>query len=126
MSKIAKKRTLFWLIITTMSFALVVWLTIAYNAKKDQYIMINEENARIKAEMQLLQTKIDSLTTAIALQDAVIRHSIIEYDSLKNEKELVMQRMKEAQEVLRVYPVTAAVDTLRRNLSMESYNVVKH
>ena len=126
MSKIAKKRTLFWLIITTMSFALVVWLTIAYNAKKDQYIMIDEENARIKAEMQLLQTKIDSLTTAIALQDAVIRHSIIEYDSLKNEKELVMKRMKEAQEVLRVYPVTAAVDTLRRNLSMESYNVVKH
>lgn len=126
MSKIAKKRTLFWLIITTMSFALVVWLTIAYNAKKDQYIMIDEENAKIKAEMQLLQTKIDSLTTAIALQDAVIRHSIIEYDSLKNEKELVMKRMKEAQEVLRVYPVTAAVDTLRRNLSMESYNVVKH
>ena len=126
MSKIAKKRTLFWLIITTMSFALVVWLTIAYNAKKDQYIMIDEENARIKAEMQLLQTKIDSLTSAIALQDAVIRHSIIEYDSLKNEKELVMKRMKEAQEVLRVYPVTAAVDTLRRNLSMESYNVVKH
>lgn len=126
MSKIAKKRTLFWLIITTMSFALVVWLTIAYNAKKDQYIMIDEENARIKAEMQLLQTKIDSLTTAIALQDAIIRHSIIEYDSLKNEKELVMQKMKEAQEVLRVYPVTAAVDTLRRNLSMESYNVVKH
>ena len=126
MSKIAKKRTLFWLIITTMSFVLVVWLTIAYNAKKDQYIMIDEENARIKAEMQLLQTKIDSLTTAIALQDAVIRHSIIEYDSLKNEKELVMKRMKEAQEVLRVYPVTAAVDTLRRNLSMESYNVAKH
>lgn len=126
MSKIAKKRTLFWLIITTMSFALVVWLTIAYNAKKDQYIMIDEENARIKAEMQLLQTKIDSLTTAIALQDAVIRHSIIEYDSLNNEKELVMKRMKEAQEVLRVYPVTAAVDTLRRNLSMESYNIVKH
>ena len=126
MSKIAKKRTLFWLIITTMSFALVVWLTIAYNAKKDQYIMIDKENARIKAEMQLLQTKIDSLTTAIALQDAIIRHSIIEYDSLKNEKELVMKRMKEAQEVLRVYPVTAAVDTLRRNLSMESYNVVKH
>lgn len=126
MSKIAKKRTLFWLIITTMSFALVVWLTIAYNAKKDQYIMIDEENARIKAEMQLLQTKIDSLTSAIALQDAVIRHSIIEYDSLKNEKELVMKRMKETQEVLRVYPVTAAVDTLRRNLSMESYNVVKH
>ena len=126
MSKIAKKRTLFWLIITIMSFALVVWLTIAYNAKKDQYIMIDEENARIKAEMQLLQIKIDSLTTAIALQDAVIRHSIIEYDSLKNEKELVIKRMKEAQEVLRVYPVTAAIDTLRQNLSMESYNVVKH
>ena len=111
-----KKRTVFWSIVAIMSMALMVWLVIAYNTKKSQYEIIESENSKIKSEISVFQSKIDSLKMAIAIQDEIIRHSISEYDSLKREKERVITKVKEVQSVLSIYPITTAVDTLRYNL----------
>lgn len=128
MSVILKKRTVFWLIVTIMSVALMVWLVIAYSAKKSQYEIIELENSKIKSEINVFQSKIDSLKIAIAVQDEIIRHSISEYDSLKREKEKIITKVKEVQSVLSIYPLTVSVDTLRYNLQREHYdsiNIIK-
>lgn len=128
MSVILKKRTVFWLIVTIMSVALMVWLVIAYSAKKSQYEIIELENSKIKSEINVFQSKIDSLKIAIAVQDEIIRHSISEYDSLKREKEKIITKVKEVQSVLSIYPLNASVDTLRYNLQREHYdsiNIIK-
>lgn len=119
-----KKRTIFWSIVTIMSMALMVWLVIAYNTKKSQYEIIESENSKIKSEINAFQSTIDSLKTAIAIQDEIIRHSISEYDSLKKEKEKVVTKIKEVRSVLSIYPLAAAVDTLRHNLQNEHYDSV--
>ena len=123
-----KKRTVFWLIVTIMSIALMIWLVIAYSAKKSQYEIIELENSKIKSEINVFQSKIDSLRIAIAVQDEIIRHSISEYDSLKKEKEKIITKVKEVQSVLSIYPLNASVDTLRYNLQREHYdsiNIIK-
>ena len=128
MSVMLKKRTVFWLIIAIMSIALMIWLVIAYSAKKSQYEIIELENSKIKSEINVFQSKIDSLRIAIAIQDEIIRHSISEYDSLKKEKEKIITRVKEVQSVLSIYPLNASVDTLRYNLQREHYdsiNIIK-
>lgn len=128
MSVMLKKRTVFWLIVTIMSIALMIWLVIAYSAKKSQYEIIELENSKIKSEINVFQSKIDSLRIAIAVQDEIIRHSISEYDSLKKEKEKVITKVKEIQSVLSIYPLNASVDTLRYNLQREHYdsiNIIK-
>lgn len=128
MSVILKKRTVFWLIVTIMSIALMIWLVIAYSAKKSQYEIIELENSKIKSEINVFQSKIDSLRIAIAVQDEIIRHSISEYDSLKKEKEKIITKVKEVQSVLSIYPLNASVDTLRYNLQREHYdsiNIIK-
>ena len=56
-----KKRTVFWSIVAIMSMALMVWLVIAYNTKKSQYEIIESENSKIKSEISVFQSKIDSL-----------------------------------------------------------------
>ena len=124
MSVMLKKRTIFWSIVTIMSMALMVWLVIAYNTKKSQYEIIESENSKIKSEINAFQSTIDSLKTAIAIQDEIIRHSISEYDSLKKEKEKVVTKIKEVRSVLSIYPLAAAVDTLRHNLQNEHYDSV--
>lgn len=124
MSVMLKKRTVFWSIVAIMSMALMVWLVIAYNTKKSQYGIIESENSKIKSEISVFQSKIDSLKMAIAIQDEIIRHSISEYDSLKREKERVITKVKEVQSVLSIYPTTMAVDTLRYNLQNEHYDSV--
>ena len=124
MSVMLKKRTIFWSIVTIMSIALMVWLVIAYNTKKSQYEIIESENSKIKSEINAFQSTIDSLKTAIAIQDEIIRHSISEYDSLKKEKEKVVTKIKEVRSVLSIYPLAAAVDTLRHNLQNEHYDSV--
>lgn len=123
-----RKRTVFWSIVAIMSIALMIWLVIAYNAKKSQYEIIELENSKIKSEINVFQSKIDSLRIAIAVQDEIIRHSISEYDSLKKEKEKVITKVKEVQSVLSIYPLTVSVDTLRYNLQREHYdsiNIIK-
>lgn len=128
MSVMLKKRTVFWLIVTIMSIALMIWLVIAYSAKKSQYEIIELENSKIKSEINVFQSKIDSLRIAIAVQDEIIRHSISEYDSLKKEKEKIITKVKEVQSVLSIYPLNASVDTLRYNLQREHYdsiNIIK-
>ena len=123
-----KKRTVFWLIVAIMSIALMIWLVIAYSAKKSQYEIIELENSKIKSEINVFQSKIDSLRIAIAVQDEIIRHSISEYDSLKKEKEKIITKVKEVQSVLSIYPLNASVDTLRYNLQREHYdsiNIIK-
>ena len=128
MSVMLKKRTVFWLIVATMSIALMIWLVIAYSAKKSQYEIIELENSKIKSEINVFQSKIDSLRIAIAVQDEIIRHSISEYDSLKKEKEKIITKVKEVQSVLSIYPLTVSVDTLRYNLQREHYdsiNIIK-
>lgn len=128
MSVMLKKRTVFWLIVTIMPIALMIWLVIAYNAKKSQYEIIELENSKIKSEINVFQSKIDSLRIAIAVQDEIIRHSISEYDSLKKEKEKIITKVKEVQSVLSIYPLTVSVDTLRYNLQRERYdsiNIIK-
>lgn len=128
MSVTFKKKTVFWSIVTIMSVALMIWLVIAYNTKKSQYEIIELENSKIKSEINVFQSKIDSLRIAIAVQDEIIRHSISEYDSLKKEKEKVITKVKEVQSVLSIYPLTVSVDTLRYNLQKEHYdsiNIIK-
>ena len=128
MSVMLRKRTVFWSIVAIMSIALMIWLVIAYNAKKSQYEIIELENSKIKSEINVFQSKIDSLRIAIAVQDEIIRHSISEYDSLKKEKEKVITKVKEVQSVLSIYPLTVSVDTLRYNLQREHYdsiNIIK-
>ena len=123
-----RKRTVFWLIVAIMSIALMIWLVIAYSAKKSQYEIIELENSKIKSEINVFQSKIDSLKIAIAVQDEIIRHSISEYDSLKKEKEKIITKVKEVQSVLSIYPLSASVDTLRYNLQREHYdsiNIIK-
>ena len=123
-----RKRTVFWLIVTIMSIALMIWLVIAYSAKKSQYEIIELENSKIKSEINVFQSTIDSLKIAIAVQDEIIRHSISEYDSLKKEKEKIITKVKEVQSVLSIYPLTVSVDTLRYNLQREHYdsiNIIK-
>ena len=78
MSVMLKKRTVFWSIVAIMSMTLMVWLVIAYNTKKSQYEIIESENSKIKSEINVFQSKIDSLKMAIAIQDEIIRHSISE------------------------------------------------
>ena len=124
MSVLLKKRTMFWSIVAIMSTALMVWLVIAYNTKKSQYEIIESKNSKIKSEISVFQSKIDSLKIAIAIQDEIIRHSISKYDSLKREKEKVITKVKEVQSVLSIYPITTAVDTLRYNLQKERYDSV--
>lgn len=124
MSVMLRKRTVFWLIVTIMSIALMIWLVIAYSAKKSQYEIIELENSKIKSEINVFQSKIDSLRIAIAVQDEIIRHSISEYDSLKKEKEKIITRVKEVQSVLSIYPLTISVDTLRYNLQKEHYDSI--
>lgn len=124
MSIMLKKKTIFWSIIAIMSTALIVWLIIAYNTKKSQYQIIESENSRVKSEISTFQSKIDSLKTAIAIQDEIIRNSITEYDSLKREKEKVITKVKEVQSVLSIYPLTIAVDTLKHNLWNEHYDSI--
>lgn len=119
-----KKQTVFWLIIAIMSIALMIWLVIAYSAKKSQYEIIELENSKIKSEINVFQSKIDSLRIAIAVQDEIIRHSISEYDSLKKEKEKIITKVKEVQSVLSIYPLTVSVDTLRYNLQKEHYDSI--
>ena len=128
MSVMLRKRTVFWLIIAIMSIALMIWLVIAYSAKKSQYEIIELENSKIKSEINVFQSKIDSLRIAIAVQDEIIRHSISEYDSLKKEKEKIITKVKEVQSILSIYPLTVSVDTLRYNLQRERYdsiNIIK-
>ena len=119
-----KKQTVFWLIIAIMSIALMIWLVIAYSAKKSQYEIIELENSKIKSEINVFQSKIDSLRIAIAVQDEIIRHSISKYDSLKKEKEKIITKVKEVQSVLSIYPLTVSVDTLRYNLQKEHYDSI--
>lgn len=128
MSVMLRKRTVFWLIVAIMSIALMIWLVIAYSAKKSQYEIIELENSKIKSEINVFQSTIDSLKIAIAVQDEIIRHSISEYDSLKKEKEKIITKVKEVQSVLSIYPLTVSVDTLRYNLQREHYdsiNIIK-
>ena len=124
MSVMLKKKTVFWSIVAIASMALMVWLVIAYNTKKSQYEIIESENSRIKSEISVFQSKIDSLKIAIAVQDEIIKHSISEYDSLKREKEKVVTKVKKVQSILSIYPITTAVDALRYNLQNERYDSV--